>query len=37
VAEDKLAAAHLELRGLAARAGELEVSVDRVLSQLLER
>ncbi len=37
VAEEKLAAAHVELRELAARAGELEASVDRVLSQLLER
>jgi type I restriction enzyme M protein len=37
VFEEKLAAAHVELRELAARAGELEASVDRVLSQLLER
>ena len=37
VFDEKLAAAHLELRGLAARAGELEASVDQVLSQLLER
>jgi len=37
VFEEKLAAAHVELRELAARAGELEASVDRVLAQLLER
>jgi type I restriction enzyme M protein len=37
VFEEKLAAAHVELRELAARAGELEASVDHVLSQLLER
>ncbi len=37
VFEEKLAAAHAELRELAARAGELETSVDSVLSQLLER
>jgi type I restriction enzyme M protein len=37
VFEDRLAAAHVELRELAARAGELEASVDRVLSQLLQR
>jgi type I restriction enzyme M protein len=37
VFEEKLAAAHLELRELAGRAGELEASVDQVLSQLLER
>lgn len=37
VFEETLAAAHVELRGLAARAGELEASVDRVLAQLLER
>jgi type I restriction enzyme M protein len=37
VFEEKLAAAHLELRELVARAGELEASVDQVLSQLLER
>jgi hypothetical protein len=37
VAEEKLAAAHVELRELAARAGELEASIDRVLSQLLDR
>ena len=32
---EKLAAADLELRELAARAGELEASIDSVLSQLL--
>jgi type I restriction enzyme M protein len=37
VFEEKFAAAHIELRELAARAGELEASVDRVLSQLLDR
>jgi type I restriction enzyme M protein len=37
VFEEKLAAAHVELRDLAARASGLEASVDRVLSQLLER
>jgi type I restriction enzyme M protein len=37
VFEEKLAAAHIELRELSARAAELEASVDRVLSQLLER
>lgn len=36
VFEEKLAAAHVELRELATRAGELERSVDHVLSQLLE-
>lgn len=35
VFEEKLAAAHLELRGLASRATELEASVESVLSQLL--
>lgn len=37
VFEETLAAAHLELRTLAARAGELESSIDHVLTQLLER
>jgi type I restriction enzyme M protein len=37
VFEEKLAAAQLELRNLAARAADLEQGVDRVLSQLLER
>jgi type I restriction enzyme M protein len=37
VFEEKLAAAHAELRELAARAGQLEASVDSVLSQLLAR
>lgn len=37
VFEEKLTAAHVELRELAARAAELEASVDSVLSQLLER
>jgi type I restriction enzyme M protein len=37
VFEEKLAAAHAELRELATRASELEASVDRVLTQLLER
>jgi type I restriction enzyme M protein len=37
VFEEKLAAAHLELRELAARAAELEAGVDHVLTQLLER
>lgn len=37
VFEEKLSAAHVELRELAARASELEAGVDRVLSQLLER
>ena len=37
VFEEKLAAAQVELRELAARAGELDASVDHVLSQLLER
>ncbi len=37
VFEEKLAAAHVELRELASRAAELEASVDRVLSQLLSR
>jgi type I restriction enzyme M protein len=37
VFEEKLAAAHLELRELASRAAELEASVDSVLSQLLSR
>ena len=36
VFEENLAAAHFELRELATRAGELEASVDRVLSQLLD-
>jgi type I restriction enzyme M protein len=37
VFEEKLTAAHLELRELAATAAELDASVDRVLSQLLSR
>jgi type I restriction enzyme M protein len=37
VFDEKLAAAHLELRELAARSGELEQRMDHVLSQLLER
>lgn len=37
VFEEKLAAAHAELRELAARAADLEAGVDRVLSQLLDR
>lgn len=37
VFEERLAAAQVELRDLAARTGELEASVDHVLSQLLER
>jgi type I restriction enzyme M protein len=37
VFEEKLAAAHVELRELAARAAELDASVDSVLSQLLSR
>ncbi len=37
VFEEKLAAAHVELRELAARAAKLEAGVDRVLSQLLQR
>ena len=37
VFEEMLAAAHAELRELAVRAGELEASVDSVLSQLLAR
>ena len=37
VFEEKLAAAQLELRELAARAATLEVGVDAVLTQLLER
>jgi len=37
VFEEKLARSHIELRDLATRAAELEASVDRVLSQLLER
>lgn len=37
VFEEKLAAAHIELRELAARAAQLDAGVDRVLSQLLER
>ncbi|MHB8694226.1 MAG: type I restriction-modification system subunit M [Solirubrobacteraceae bacterium] len=37
VFEEKLAAAHLELRGLASRANELEASIESVLSQLLSR
>ena len=37
VFEEKLAAAQIELRELAARAAELEQGVDHVLSQLLER
>lgn len=37
VFEEQLAAAHAELRELGVRAGELERSVDHVLSQLLER
>jgi len=37
VFEEKLAAAHVELRELAARAAELEAGVDHVLTQLLER
>jgi len=37
VFEEKLAAAHLELRELAARAAKLEARVDHVLAQLLSR
>ncbi|MBA2381723.1 MAG: SAM-dependent DNA methyltransferase [Chloroflexi bacterium] len=37
VFEEKLAAAHLELRELSTRAAKLEAGVDKVLSQLLER
>lgn len=37
VFEEKLAAAHVELRELAARAAQLEAGVDHVLAQLLER
>ena len=37
VFEERLAAAHVELRELAARAAELEANVDSVLSQLLAR
>ena len=37
VFEEKLAAAHVELRELGARAAKLEESVDSVLSQLLSR
>jgi type I restriction enzyme M protein len=37
VFEEKLAAAHVELRELAARAAQLDAGVDRVLSQLLQR
>ena len=37
VFEEKLAAAHLELRELAARAATLEAGVDRVLTQLLQK
>jgi type I restriction enzyme M protein len=37
VFEEQLAAAHAELRELAARAGQLEASVESVLSQLLAR
>lgn len=37
VFEEKLAAARVELRELAARAAKLEASVDSVLSQLLQR
>ena len=37
VFEEKLAAAHVELRELASRAAELEAGVDSVLSQLLSR
>jgi len=37
VFEEKLAAAQVELRELATRAGELEASVDHVLTQLLSR
>ena len=37
VFEEKLTAAHVELRELAARAAEFEESVDSVLSQLLSR
>jgi hypothetical protein len=35
VFEERLAAAHIELRGLAAKAAELEAGIDNVLSQLL--
>ena len=34
---EKLAAAHIELRELAARSATLEAGVDHVLEQLLER
>ncbi|MGI9098105.1 MAG: type I restriction-modification system subunit M [Solirubrobacteraceae bacterium] len=37
VFEEKLAAAHLELRELAARAAKLEAGVEHVLSQLLSK
>jgi len=37
VFEEKLAAAHLELRELAARAAKLEAGVDHVLTQLLSK
>jgi type I restriction enzyme M protein len=37
VFEEKLAAAHLELRELAARAAKLEAGVDAVLTQLLSK
>ena len=37
VFEEKLAAAHVELRALAARAATLEAGVDRVLAQLLSK
>jgi type I restriction enzyme M protein len=37
VFEEKLAAAHLELRELAARAATLEQGLDAVLTQLLAR
>ncbi|MGI8730151.1 MAG: type I restriction-modification system subunit M [Solirubrobacteraceae bacterium] len=37
VFEEKLAAAHLELRELAARAAKLEAGVDAVLAQLLRK
>lgn len=37
VFEEKLAAAHLELRELGARAAKLEASVDHVLAQLLAK
>jgi hypothetical protein len=37
VFEEKLAAAHIELRELAARAAKLQQGVDQVLTHLLEK